>query len=78
MKLKKGGKIETLKCDKCERVFINGKGIDHLPNGAGFQLQDGRVITLCRGCISCLGMLNEEGKQKFFNELGVETKKSEG
>lgn len=68
-----------MKCDKCGNIISNKiKRADGLPNGVGFELEDGRLINLCSGCIMCLGMLNDEGKQKFFNELGVETKKSEG
>lgn len=65
-----------MKCDKCGNIISNKiQRADGLPNGVGFELEDGRLINLCSGCIMCLGMLNDEGKKKFFNELGVDTKK---
>lgn len=78
MKYKKGGKIITLKCDKCERVFISGNGSDGLPNGVGFEMQDGTVKTLCKACIMELGRLkdagDEAGAKSFWQDLGVDPK----
>lgn len=79
MKYRKGGKIQALKCDKCNRVFISGNGIDGLPNGVGFQQQDGNIITLCKACIMEIGKLKEAGDEaglkSFWNELGVEVER---
>ena len=76
MKEKKFTKIEAIKCDRCGNTFISGNTSNGLPNGVGFQLQDGRVITLCQRCIMELGKLKEAGDEaafkSFWKELGVE------
>lgn len=59
-----------MKCDKCKKEFIPGNKADGTPNGVGFELQDGSVITLCAACLMKLGSLDEKGKDKFFKELG--------
>lgn len=66
-----------IKCDKCNNnisdVIQRGDG---LPNAIGFELEDGRVITLCADCISKLGELKERndeaGLKAFFKAIGVE------
>ncbi len=76
MKTKRFNKVEAVKCDKCDSVFISGNTPDGLPNGVTFQLQDGRAITLCHNCIMQLGRLNEAGDnagvKSFWQDLGVE------
>ena len=72
----KRNKIEAIKCDKCGNIFISGNTPNGLPNGVGFQMQDGRVITLCQACIMEIGKLKEAGKEEeiksFWQDLGVE------
>ena len=74
-------KIEAIKCDKCDNMFISGNSANGLPNGVGFQMQDGKVITLCQRCIMKLGKLKEAGDKaglkSFWAELGIEVE-SEG
>lgn len=75
MKEKRFNKIEAIKCDKCGNTFISGNTSNGLPNGLGFQMQDGRVITLCQGCIMEIGKLKEAGDEaglkSFWKGLGV-------
>ena len=40
-----------MKCDKCGREFEPGNRPDGIPNGVGFVIKDGRVITVCAECI---------------------------
>lgn len=40
-----------MKCDKCGKNFKRGNRPDGIPNGIGFQLQDGRVINVCADCV---------------------------
>lgn len=69
-------KIEAIRCDKCGNMFISGNTKDGLPNGLGFEMQDGRVITLCQKCIMQLGEIKEKDDadrfKKFWSVLGVE------
>lgn len=64
---------ETFRCDKCESMFVTGNS-NGMPNGMTFVMKDDKQVTLCQKCIIKLGKLNEEEKQEFFKELGVETK----
>ena len=69
----KPNRIQSHQCDKCGRTFVDGSHGDGIPNGVGFMLDDGRLINLCANCIIKLGKLKEEGKKKFFEDLGIET-----
>lgn len=60
-----------MKCDNCKKVFVAGNRADGLPNGIGFEMKDGTLITLCAECIMELGRLDDKGKDKFFEKLGV-------
>ena len=40
-----------MKCQSCGREFEAGNRPDGLPNGVGFQLEDGSVISCCTECI---------------------------
>lgn len=75
-------KIKAIKCNKCNSVFISGNNADGLPNGVGFELEDGRLINLCHNCIMELGKIKAAGDSvgvnNFFAELGIEPKESEG
>lgn len=58
-----------MKCDKCKNEFAAGNQTDGTPNGVGFEMADGTIITLCNRCIKKLGSLEQEDKYKFFDEL---------
>ena len=57
-------------CTNCKkRKLINP--FASLPSMLGFQLDDGRMIYLCTECICKVGEMDDEGKRKFFERLGV-------
>lgn len=60
-----------MKCDNCKKVFVAGNRADGLPNGIGFEMKDGTVITLCAECIIELGRMSNKGIKEFFENLGV-------
>lgn len=60
-----------MKCDNCKKEFKSGNREDGIPNGVGFQMEDGTTITLCADCLIELGKLDEKGRNKFFKRLGV-------
>lgn len=60
-----------MKCDNCKKEFVAGNRGDGIPNGVGFQMKDGTVITLCAECIIELGKLNDKGRKEFFNKFGA-------
>lgn len=64
------------KCDKCKDT-IQYKTIrkDGLPNGISFELDDGKVVTLCMECLRALGRTSREGAAKFAEDLGIERNK---
>lgn len=66
-------RIQSIKCDKCGAVFISGQRPDGLPNGVGFKMQDGTVVSMCANCMIKLGKLreagDEAGAEKFLAEL---------
>lgn len=39
------------KCDCCGKTFKDGYRPDGIPNGLGFQLQDGRIFNMCAECL---------------------------
>ena len=49
-------------CKNCGKVFAFGNRPDGIPNGVGFQLQNGKMINLCADCRIHLGQL--DGVQK--------------
>lgn len=58
------------KCNKCKRnISEQITRADGLPNGVGFELENGEVITLCAECIIKLGGMDKKGKDQFFKEL---------
>jgi len=60
-----------MKCDNCKKGFVAGNRADGIPNGVGFQMTDGTLITLCAECIIELGKLNDKGRKEFFEKFGV-------
>ena len=63
-------------CSKCKKEFMAGNRPDGLPNGVGFEMEDGLVINLCANCIMELGKLDRESQEKFIGELVEEAKKN--
>lgn len=59
-------------CSKCNKIIIAGN-TNGLPNGVGFELEDGKVINLCQACIIKLGKLkandDKKGLDDFFRDL---------
>lgn len=37
-----------------------------------FVQQDGTTVKLCRDCLALLGSMNEEDKDQFFAEMGLD------
>ena len=50
-----------MKCDKCGKTFEEGNYPDGTPNGMGFVMQNGNVLTLCHDCIASIS--EKEGRQ---------------
>lgn len=63
-------------CSKCKKEFMAGNRPDGLPNGVGFEMEDGIVITLCCDCITELGGLDRKDQEKFIGNLVEEAKKN--
>lgn len=42
-------------CDKCGKEFESGNRPDGLPNGMGFVLEDGTLVTYCTDCMIEIG-----------------------
>ena len=40
-----------MRCTKCGKEFEAGTRPDGLPNGVGYELEDGREINVCTDCI---------------------------
>ena len=59
-------------CDNCKKRFKAGNAPDGTPNGVGFQMQNGKIITVCRSCIMLVGMMSDSKKDEFFKKLGVD------
>lgn len=51
-------------CDSCGKKFKPGNNPEGLPNGIGFEMQDGKIINYCRNCIIEFGGLKND-----FNKL---------
>ena len=41
----------VITCDECGKTFVPGNREDGLPNGAGFQTEDGKIYNVCCDCI---------------------------
>lgn len=60
-----------MKCAKCGKSFEAGTRPDGLPNGVGFELQDGRIIKICADCITALGGMNDAQRKQFFSDIDI-------
>lgn len=54
-----------IKCDMCGKEIIPGNDENGLPNGVGFELEDGTMLNVCSECICALGD-NAEEFDKFL------------
>ena len=43
-----------LKCEDCGKTFLPGTNKEGLPNGVGFETDDGSIFTICIECINAL------------------------
>jgi len=51
-----------IKCKKCGKEFEVGNRPDGLPNGVGFEMEDGSIINICTECII------KNGEEGYENE----------
>ena len=58
-----------IRCNECDKPFTIGNRPDGLPNGCGFELQDGRIINVCTECIIALGRHDPKGREKLLNGI---------
>ena len=65
---KRQGLLRAIKCDCCNNKFIPGNDATGLPNGVGFECNDGTLINICRMCL-----MNKSKLNKFLSEKGVNT-----
>ena len=49
-------KEQKIRCNKCGKEFEVGNRPNGLPNGVGFQLEDGSVYAFCADCLIEMGM----------------------
>ena len=61
-------KEQRIRCNKCGKEFEVGNRPNGLPNGVGFQLEDGWIYAVCADC------LIEMGWEKWKEELEQEKK----
>ena len=57
-----------IRCTKCGKSFTPGN-VGGLPNGVGFQLDNGTLINICRECLIEVGEMDDKDRDKFFEEL---------
>ena len=57
-----------IRCTKCGKSFTLGN-VGGLPNGVGFQLEDGTLINICRECLIKVGEMDDKDRDNFFEEL---------
>ena len=63
-----------IKCSVCGKNFKPGNTSNGLPNGVGFELEDGTMINMCQKCIIELGKLSDRDKDVFFEKLKFDKK----
>lgn len=50
-------------CDFCGKKFYEGNRPDGLPNGVGFEVEDGTIVKCCCECLISMGKEKEEHGQ---------------
>lgn len=63
---KRSGLLKAIKCDCCGNKFIAGNDSRGLPNGVGFELDDGTLVNVCRLCL-----MNKSKLDNFLKEKGI-------
>ena len=63
---KRSGLLKAIKCDCCNNKFIPGNDAVGLPNGVGFESEDGTLINVCRMCL-----MNKSKLENFLKSKGV-------
>ena len=63
---KRTGLLKTIKCDCCGNKFIAGSS-NGLPNGVGFETDDGKLVNICKLCL-----MNKSKLNKFLEERGID------
>lgn len=64
---KRNGMLKGIKCDCCGNKFIAGN-TNGLPNGVGFEMEDGTLINVCRLCLMNQTKLDAFLKEKGYGE----------
>lgn len=44
-----------IKCEMCGKEIVPGNDENGLPNGVGFELEDGTMLNVCSECIAKTG-----------------------
>lgn len=50
--------IKTI-CEACGKTFLPDTNKQGLPNGVGFETEDGFIFTICTECINEIGKMFE-------------------
>lgn len=67
--------MEKIICDKCGKEVEFGNQPNGLPNGVGFELDDGEVINVCAECMADIGReVEETGTCKWVDDLAEKIK----
>lgn len=53
---KNRSKAIKVRCCRCKKEIIPGNRPDGIPNGVGFQLENGKILNFCAECIIKEGM----------------------
>ena len=59
-----------IKCDECGKFFEVGNRPDGIPNGIGFEMEDGTVYNVCSQCIMSMTPERAEEIAKMINKEG--------
>lgn len=57
-----------IKCRKCGKTITVGN-TNGLPNGVGFQLEDGTILNVCQSCLMEVGAMSDEDREKWFADF---------
>lgn len=60
--------MKKIRCDVCNMKFLPGNDLGKdIPNGFGFQLEDGTIINICSTCLC----YRRSAVEKFLDDLGI-------
>lgn len=54
-------------CSICGKEIKKGNS-NGVPNGFGFTNKKGELLNICSECVSNVGAMSKEEKEKFFNQ----------